>query len=58
MQKIERGNMQKLDLTHAKEMELYAYQIALLTMVNNCNLEITRVKAKLQKVQKEREDNE
>ena len=50
--------MQKLDLTHAREMELYSYQIALLTMVNNCNLEITRVKAKLQKVQKEREDNE
>ena len=50
--------MHKLDLTHAREMELYSYQIALLTMVNNCNLEITRVKAKLQKVQKEREDNE
>ena len=50
--------MQKLDLTHAREMELYSYQIALLTMVNNCNLEITRVKAKLQKVQKERGDNE
>ena len=50
--------MHKLDLTHAKEMELYAYQIALLTMVNNCNLEITRVKAKLQKVQKEREDKD
>ena len=50
--------MQKLDLEQSNQVELYSYQIALLTMVNNCNLEITRVKAKLQKVQKEREDNE
>ena len=50
--------MQKLDLTHAREMELYSYQIALLTVVNNCNLELTRVKAKLAKVQKEREDKD
>ena len=48
--------MHKLDLTHAREMELYSYQIALLTMINNCNLEITRIKSKLAKVQKERED--
>ena len=50
--------MHKLDLTHAKEMELYAYQIALLTMVNNCNLELTRIKAKLATVQKKREDKD
>jgi hypothetical protein len=50
--------MQKLELTHAREGELYSYQIALLTMVKNCNLELTRIKEKLAKVKKEREDNE
>ena len=50
--------MQKLDLTHAREMELYAYQIALLTIINNCNLELTRIKAKLATVQKKREDKD
>ena len=45
--------MQKLDLTHAREMELYSYQIALLTMVNNCNSELARVKAKLETLKKE-----
>ena len=48
--------MHKLDLTHAKEMELYSYQIALLTIINNCNLEITRIKGKLSKVKKEDKD--
>ena len=48
--------MNKLDLTHAKEMELYSYQIALLTIINNCNLEITRIKGKLAKVKKEDKD--
>jgi len=50
--------MNKLDLTHAKEMELYSYQIALLTIINNCNLEITRIKGKLAQVQKKREDKD
>ena len=50
--------MHKLDLTHAREMELYSYQIALLTIVNNCQLELTRIKSKLAKVQKEREDKD
>ena len=50
--------MQKLDLTHAREMELYSYQIALLTMVNNCQLELTRIKSKLATVQKKREDKD
>jgi len=50
--------MQKLDLTHAREMELYSYQIALLTMVNNCNLELTRIKEKLAQVKKKREDKD
>ena len=48
--------MQKLDLTNAKEMELMSYQIALLTMVNNFNLELTRVKAKLEEIKKRSED--
>ena len=52
----ERENMHKLDLTHAKEMELYSYQIALLTIINNCNLEITRIKGKLAKVKREDKD--
>ena len=50
--------MHKLDLTHAREMELYSYQIALLTIVNNCQLELTRIKSKLAKVQKERENKD
>ena len=50
--------MHKLDLTHAKEMELYSYQIALLTMINNCQLELTRIKSKLAKVKKEKEDKD
>ena len=50
--------MHKLDLTHAKEMELYSYQIALLTIINNCNLELTRIKSKLAQVQKKREDKD
>ena len=50
--------MHKLDLTHAREMELYSYQIALLTMVNNCQLELTRIKSKLATVQKKREDKD
>ena len=50
--------MHKLDLTHAKEMELYSYQIALLTMINNCQLELTRIKSKLATVQKKREDKD
>ena len=50
--------MHKLDLTHAKEMELYSYQIALLTIINNCNLELTRIKSKLATVQKKREDKD
>ena len=50
--------MHKLDLTHAKEMELYSYQIALLTMINNCNLELTRIKSKLATVQKKKEDKD
>ena len=50
--------MHKLDLTHAKEMELYSYQIALLTIINNCNLEITRIKGKLAKVKKEDKDEQ
>ena len=50
--------MHKLDLTHAREMELYSYQIALLTMVNNCQLELTRIKSKLAKVKKEKEDKD
>ena len=48
--------MHKLDLTHANEMELYSYQIALLTMINNCQLELTRIKSKLATVQKKKED--
>ena len=56
--KTERGKMQKLDLTHAREMELYSYQIALLTMVNNCQLELTRIKSKLAQVKKKREDKD
>jgi len=56
--KTERGKMQKLDLTHAREMELYSYQIALLTMINNCQLELTRIKSKLATVQKKREDKD
>ena len=50
--------MNKLDLTHAKEMELYSYQIALLTIINNCNLEITRIKGKLAKVKREDKDEQ
>ena len=50
--------MHKLDLTHAKEMELYSYQIALLTMINNCNLELTRIKSKLATEQKKKEDKD
>ena len=50
--------MHKLDLTHAKEMELYSYQIALLTIINNCNLEITIIKGKLAKVKKEDKDEQ
>ena len=48
--------MQKLDLEQSSRLELLSYQIALLTMVNNCNLEITRIKGKLAKVKKEDKD--
>jgi hypothetical protein len=48
--------MQKLDLEQSSRLELLSYQIALLTIVNNCNLEITRVKAKLEKLTKEDKD--
>ena len=50
--------MHKLDLTHAREMELYSYKIALLTMINNCQLELTRIKSKLAQVKKKREDKD
>ena len=50
--------MHKLDLTHAREMELYSYQIALLTMINNCQLELTRIKSKLAKVKIEKVDKD
>jgi hypothetical protein len=50
--------MHKLNLTHAREMELYSYQIALLTMINNCNLELTRIKEKLAKVKKAKEEKD
>jgi len=45
--------MQKLDLEQSNQVELYSYQIALLTMVNNCNSELARVKAKLETLKKE-----
>jgi hypothetical protein len=48
--------MQKLDLTHAREMELYSYQIALLTMINNCNLEIKEKLAKVKKAKEEKDE--
>ena len=42
----------------ASQTELYSYQIALLTMVNNCNLEIERVKSKLEQLKKKEDNNE
>jgi hypothetical protein len=42
--------MNKLDLTQANQMELYSYQIALLTMINHMREELVRVKEKLEQV--------
>ena len=50
--------MYKLNLKEASQSELYSYQIALLTMVNNCNLEIERVKSKLEQLKKKEDNNE
>jgi len=49
--------MQKLDLEQAKETELYSYQIALNTVIINCQEQLARVKEKLAKVQKESEES-
>ena len=42
--------MNRLDLTKASEVELYSYQISLLTLINHMREELVRVKEKLERV--------
>ena len=47
-----------INLKQSSEQELMCYQIALLQVQVNCNEQLKRIKDKLAKVQKERENNE
>jgi len=47
-----------IDLKDANELELLTYKIAVMSMVVSCNQQLSKIKDKLAKVQKERENNE
>ena len=55
---IKKEEVMNIDLKDAKELELLTYQIAVMSMVVSCNQQLSKIKDKLAKVQKERENNE
>ena len=44
-----------INLKDANELELLTYKIAILSMVVSCNEQLTKIKDKLEEVQKKRE---
>ena len=44
-----------INLKEANELELLTYKIAVLSMIVSCNEQLTKIKDKLEKVQKKRE---
>ena len=44
-----------INLDEANELELLTYKIAILSMVVSCNEQLTKIKDKLEKVKKKRE---
>jgi|TARA_R110002012_G_scaffold14391_1_gene59564 hypothetical protein len=44
-----------INLEQANELELLTYKIAILSMVVSCNEQLTKIKDKLDEVQKKRE---
>ena len=55
---LKKEKVMNIDLKQSSEQELMCYQIALLQVQVNCNEQLKRIKDKLAKVQKERENNE
>ena len=53
---MERRQVMNIDLKDSDYAELMSYQIALNTVILNCNEQLTRIKAKLEKVKKESEE--
>ncbi len=45
-----------INLKDANELELLTYKIAVLSMIVSCNEQLTKIKAKLEQVQKKREE--
>jgi hypothetical protein len=45
-----------INLEQANELELLTYKIAILSMVVSCNEQLTKIKDKLDEVQKKREE--
>ena len=44
-----------INLKEANELELLTYKIAVLSMIVSCNEQLTKIKDKLEEVQKKRE---
>ena len=44
-----------INLKNANELELLTYKIAVLSMIVSCNEQLTKIKDKLEEVQKKRE---
>jgi hypothetical protein len=45
-----------INLDEANELELLTYKVAVLSMVVSCNEQLTKIKDKLEQVQKKREE--
>ena len=45
-----------INLEEANELELLTYKIAILSMVVSCNEQLTKIKDKLEKVKKKKEE--
>jgi len=45
-----------INLKDANELELLTYKIAVLSMIVSCNEQLTKIKDKLEEVQKKREE--
>ena len=45
-----------INLDEANELELLTYKIAVLSMIVSCNEQLTKIKDKIEQVQKKREE--